>query len=53
MTLVGSHAAAMVFVGIATAVLARAHLGKPHSLTDYFVAICAKTFHPALAVEAS
>jgi hypothetical protein len=53
MTLVGSHAAAMVFVGIATAIMASAYIGKPHPRTDYFVAICAKTFHLASTVEAS
>jgi Domain of unknown function (DUF305) len=55
---VGSHAAAIAFGAISAAILSApilpsGHLAKPQSLADYMVAICAKTFHPASAVEAS
>jgi uncharacterized protein (DUF305 family) len=50
---VGSHAAAMAFGAIAAAMLPSAYLAKPQSLADYIAAICAKTFHPASAVETS
>jgi hypothetical protein len=51
---VGSHAAAIAFGAIsAAAILLSGYLAKPQSLADYVVAICAKTLHPASAVEAS
>ena len=55
---VGSHAAAIAFGAISAAILSApllpsGYLAKPQSLADYMVAICAKTFHPASAVEAS
>jgi uncharacterized protein (DUF305 family) len=50
---VGSHAAAMALGVVAAVMLPSAYLAKPQALADYIVAICAKTFHPASAVEAS
>lgn len=55
---VGSHAAAIAFGAISAAILSApilpsGYLAKPQSLADYMIAICAKTFHPASAVEAS
>ena len=55
---VGSHAAAIAFGAISAAILSApilpsGYLAKTQSLADYMVAICAKTFHPASAVEAS
>jgi Domain of unknown function (DUF305) len=50
---VGSHVAAIAFGAIAAVILSNGYLAKPQSLADYIVAICAKTFHPGSAVEAS
>jgi hypothetical protein len=50
---VGSHAAAIAFGAIAAAILPIAHVAQPQSLAEFLVAICAQTFHPASAVEAS
>jgi hypothetical protein len=52
-----SHAAAVAFGAIAVAVLPgallpNAYSAGPQSLADYFVALCAKKFQPASAVEA-
>ncbi len=49
----GSHAAAIAFGAIAAVILPIAHSAEPQSLGDFVVAICAQTFHPASAVEAS
>jgi hypothetical protein len=51
----GSHAAATALGAIAAAILLlpSGYLPKPQSLADYMVAICAKAFHPASALEAS
>jgi hypothetical protein len=49
---IGTHVAAVAFGAIAAGVLS-AYLAKPQSLADYFVAICAKAFRPASAMEAS
>jgi uncharacterized protein (DUF305 family) len=50
---VGSHVAAIALGAIAVAMLPSTYLAKPQSLADYIAAICAKTFHPASAVETS
>jgi uncharacterized protein (DUF305 family) len=52
-TSIASHAAAIALGAIAGAALPSVHLTEPQSLADYMVAICAKTFHPASAGEAS
>ena len=52
-TSIASHATAIALGAIAAAALPSGYLVKPQSLADYMVAICAKTFHSASAVEAS
>lgn len=50
---VGSHAAAIALGGIAVAMLTSAYSANPSSLGDFMASICARTFHPETAVEAS
>src|ERR1700739_2256400 len=50
---IGSHMAAVAFGAIVVAMVPGAYLPKPQSLADYMVAVCAKAFHPASALEAS
>jgi uncharacterized protein (DUF305 family) len=52
-TSIASHTAATAVGAIAAAALLSVHLAEPQSLADYLVAICAKAFRPASAVEAS
>jgi uncharacterized protein (DUF305 family) len=52
-TSIASHAAAMALGAIAAVALPSAHLAEPQSLADSIAAICARTFRPASAVEAS